>query len=124
MSCLNNRRMMDIEHVRKLAKVFSDNEKKTVFIFKTNRSGIGEVYDFTIIPVENAVETINYISNDNSKNFLLNSGKGKSTGIGKSKSVDATKEVVSDIGGILPEDGSNEVPTISDTNAQESAIGE
>lgn len=74
MSCLNNRRMKDINHVRALAKRFSNGTKENVDIIEQNKSGVGEVYDFVLSAnnKQEAIETIAYIRDDHGQSVLSN----------------------------------------------------
>lgn len=111
MSCLNNQRMKDINHVRALAKQFSNVTEQNVDIVKTNRSGVGEVYDF-ILSANNkqeAVETIAYVRVDHSESVLSDheNERVQPTSIEqtkKSKRKPTVQSVDGDTGNILPED--------------------
>lgn len=111
MSCLNNRRMKDINHVRGLAKQFSNGTKQNVDIIKQNKSGVGEVYDFVLSAnnKQQAIETIAYVRDDHGQGVLSDNEDERLQAIAveqtkKSKRKSFVQQVDGDPGNVLPED--------------------
>ena len=111
MSCLNNRRMKDINHVRALAKQFSNVTEQDVDIVKNYKSGVGEVYDF-VLSANNkqpAIEKIAYVRDDHRKIVLSDNEDVRLQPIvvdqtKKSKRKSFVQPVDGDPGNVLPED--------------------
>lgn len=111
MSCLNNQRMKDINHVRALAKQWSNSNEQNVDIIKVQKSGVGEVYDFVLSAnnKQTAIETIAYVRDDNSESVLSDHEDERIQPViveqtKKSKRRIPVQSVDGDSGDILPED--------------------
>ena len=110
MSCLNNRRMKDINHVRGLAKQFSNGTKQNVDIIKQNKSGVGEVYDFVLSAnnKQQAIETIAYVRDDHGQGILSDNEDERLQAVAveqtkKSKRKSFVQQVDGDSGNVLSE---------------------
>lgn len=111
MSCLNNRRMKDINHVRALAKQFSNVTEQDVDIVKNYKSGVGEVYDF-VLSANNkqpSIEKIAYVRDDHGQGVLSDNEDERLQAVAveqtkKSKRKSFVQPVDGDSGNVLPED--------------------
>lgn len=103
--------MKDINHVRALAKQFSNVTEQDVDIVKNYKSGVGEVYDFVLSAnnKQQAIETIAYVRDDNSESVLSDHEDERIQPIvveqtKKSKRKSFVQPVDGDSGNVLPED--------------------
>jgi len=76
MSCINEQRKKDINHVRILAETYSKGTEQDIDIVQKNIAGIGKTFDF--VPTkENSIKAIETIKfrKLKSKDVLLDTGK-------------------------------------------------
>ena len=129
MSCLNNRRMKDVNHVIALAAAYGKSIKKDIDIIKVSKSGIGEVYDFieTDQNKQEAVKTISFVRKDSSPDILQDSGSERISTIKTkrkdSKSRTNRKPLVQYPGTVLQADKPVELSSDDKTNDGQEPLG-